>query len=189
MITDEAANEIAFKIVYWGVGLSGKTSNFQYVWHRTPPDRRSEMKSIATETERTLFFSLLPTTLGPIDGRAVRLWLFCVPGSVFYDMSRGLILKGVDGIVFVADSQATRIEGNVESMESLVSTLAEVEGRGLNDVPLVLQYNKRDLPSAMPIADLDRALNPHGRPTCEAVASRGTGVFDTLKAIAGTLPR
>jgi signal recognition particle receptor subunit beta len=183
VIEDDANGEIAFKIVYWGLGLSGKTSNLQHIWRATPPERRSEMKSLATETERTLFFSLLPRTLGPIDGRAVRLWLFCVPGSVFYDASRKLILKGVDGIVFVADSQRERIEGAVESMRSLAETLAQTEGRNLDDVPLVLQYNKRDLPSAMPIADLDRALNPRARPTCEAIATHGTGVFDTLRLV------
>jgi len=181
VIVDEAKGEVAFKIVYWGVGLSGKTSNFQHVWRNTPPDRRSEMKSLATETERTLFFSMLPRSLAPIDGRTIRLWLFCVPGSVFYDTSRKLILKGVDGVVFVADSQVERIEANIESLEGLVAQLAETEKRTLEEVPFVLQYNKRDLPNAMSVADLDRALNPRAHATFETVASHGTGVFDTLR--------
>jgi signal recognition particle receptor subunit beta len=158
VIVDADKNELGIKIVYWGPGLCGKTSNMQHVWYRTPPESRSEMTSLATETQRTLFFSLLPRTIEPIDGRAVRVWLFCVPGAVFYDASRGLILKGVDGVVFVADTQAERIEANIESMQSLEHQMMETEKREIANVPLVIQYNKRDLPNVMPSADLDRAL-------------------------------
>lgn len=184
MITDEAKNELVLKIVYWGAGLCGKSSNLQYAWRRTPPELRSEIESIATDTGRTMSLSIVPRTLAPIGGRKIRIALWCAPGAVFYDASRASLLDGVDGVVFVADTQAERIEANVESLESLEQTLDEREGRRLDDLPFVIQYNKRDLPNAMPIEDLDRVLGRHGAPTFEAVASRGDGVFDTLKACA-----
>jgi signal recognition particle receptor subunit beta len=185
VIADDAKNELALKIVYWGVGLCGKTSNLQYVWRRTPPELRTEIDSIATATGRTMSFSIVPRTLAPIDGRAIRIWLWCAPGAVFYDASRASLLAGVDGVVFVADSQAERIEANVESFEDLERTLADREGRRLvEDLPFVLQYNKRDLPNAMSIDELDRALARRDAPRFEAVASRGEGVFHTLKACA-----
>jgi mutual gliding-motility protein MglA len=181
MIVDADQNEISIKVVYFGPGLAGKTTNLQYVFARTEPERRSKMTSLATETERTLWFSFLPLSLAPIGGKAIRVFLYTVPGPVFYDASRMLILKGVDGVVFVADSQAERVEANVESLEQLEAN-AESHGRRLADLPLVIQYNKRDLPNRMPLPDIERALNPRRVPHFDAVASMGTGVFETLKA-------
>jgi hypothetical protein len=183
MVVDAEKNEIRLKLVYFGTGLAGKTSNMQYVYQRTDPERRGKMTSLATETERTLWFDFLPHTLAPIGGRAIRLFLHTVPGPVFYDESRRLILEGVDGVAFVADSQVERTEANLESMEQLEANL-EGHGRRLDEIPLVIQYNKRDLPNRMPLADLERALNPRRVPAFDAIAHTGTGVFDTLKACA-----
>jgi signal recognition particle receptor subunit beta len=178
-----SSREINCKIVYYGPGLCGKTTNLHYIYKKTNPDSKGKMISLATETERTLFFDFLPLALGEIRGFKTRFHLYTVPGQVFYDASRKLILKGVDGLVFVADSQVERMEANVESVENLRINLAE-QGYNLDAVPYVVQYNKRDLPNAVPVAEMKRALNPRGVPDFEAIASEGNGVFDTLKAIA-----
>jgi signal recognition particle receptor subunit beta len=178
-----SSREINCKIVYYGPGLCGKTTNLHYIYKKTNPDSKGKMISLATETERTLFFDFLPLALGEIRGFKTRFHLYTVPGQVFYDASRKLILKGVDGLVFVADSQVERMEANVESVENLRINLAE-QGYNLDGVPYVVQYNKRDLPNAVPVAEMKRALNPRGVPDFEAIASEGNGVFDTLKAIA-----
>lgn len=178
-----SSREINCKIVYYGPGLCGKTTNLHYIYKKTNPDSKGKMISLATETERTLFFDFLPLALGEIRGFKTRFHLYTVPGQVFYDASRKLILKGVDGLVFVADSQVERMEANVESVENLRINLAE-QGYNLDAVPYVVQYNKRDLPNAVSVAEMKKALNPRGVPDFEAIASEGNGVFDTLKAIA-----
>lgn len=178
-----SSREINCKIVFYGPGLCGKTTNLQYIYKKTNPDSKGKMISLATETERTLFFDFLPLALGEIRGFKTRFHLYTVPGQVFYDASRKLILKGVDGVVFVADSQIERMEANIESIENLRTNLAE-QGYDLDKVPFILQYNKRDLPNVVPVEELRRALNPRGVPDFEGVAMDGTGVFDTLKAIA-----
>jgi signal recognition particle receptor subunit beta len=177
------SREINCKIVYYGPGLCGKTTNLQYIYNKTNPDAKGKMISLATETERTLFFDFLPLALGEIRGFKTRFHLYTVPGQVFYDASRKLILKGVDGVVFVADSQIARMEANIESMENLRSNLAE-QGYSLDKIPYVIQYNKRDMPSIAPVEELRSVLNPNGVPEFEAVATTGGGVFDTLKAVA-----
>ena len=178
-----SSREINCKIVYYGPGLCGKTTNLQYVYAKTNPDAKGKMISLATETERTLFFDFLPLSLGEIRGFKTRFHLYTVPGQVFYDASRKLILKGVDGVVFVADSQMERMEANLESLENLRVNLAE-QGYDLDRVPYVVQYNKRDLPSAVGVDELRRALNPKNVPEFAAVAPTGVGVFDTLKSVA-----
>ena len=178
-----SSREINCKIVYYGPGLCGKTTNLQYVYAKTNPEAKGKMISLATETERTLFFDFLPLSLGEIRGFKTRFHLYTVPGQVFYDASRKLILKGVDGVVFVADSQIERMEANLESLENLRTNLAE-QGYDLDKIPFVMQYNKRDLPNAATIEELKRLLNPRQVPEFEASATRGDGVFDTLKAIA-----
>jgi len=177
------SREINCKIVYYGPGLCGKTTNLQYIYNKTNPDAKGKMISLATETERTLFFDFLPLALGEIRGFKTRFHLYTVPGQVFYDASRKLILKGVDGVVFVADSQIARMEANVESMENLRTNLAE-QGYSLDKLPYVVQYNKRDVPSVAPTEELRELLNPARVPDFEAVAPDGRGVFDTLKAVA-----
>jgi hypothetical protein len=178
-----SSREINCKIVYYGPGLCGKTTNLQYIYNKTNPEAKGKMISLATETERTLFFDFLPLSLGEIRGFKTRFHLYTVPGQVFYDASRKLILKGVDGVVFVGDSQMERMEANIESLENLSSNLAE-QGYDLAKLPYVVQYNKRDLPNAIPMAELEEALNPTKVPVFEAVAPKGIGVFDTLKAVA-----
>jgi mutual gliding-motility protein MglA len=178
-----AAREINCKIVYYGPGLCGKTTNLQWIYDKTNPQAKGKLISLATETDRTLFFDFLPLDLGTVRGFKTRFHLYTVPGQVFYDASRKLILKGVDGVVFVADSQAARLEANIESMINLQKNLNE-QGYDLNTVPFVMQFNKRDLPSALPPDEMYRKLNFKGEPTYEAVAMNGTGVFDTLKAVA-----
>jgi mutual gliding-motility protein MglA len=178
-----SSREINCKIVYYGPGLCGKTTNLHYIYKKTNPDSKGKMISLATETERTLFFDFLPLALGEIRGFKTRFHLYTVPGQVFYDASRKLILKGVDGVVFVADSQVERMEANVESVENLRINLAE-QGYNLDAIPYVIQYNKRDLPNVVPVAEMKKALNPRGVPDFESVASEGGGVFDTLKSIA-----
>ncbi len=178
-----SSREINCKIVYYGPGLCGKTTNLQYIYNKTNPDAKGKMISLATETERTLFFDFLPLSLGEIRGFKTRFHLYTVPGQVFYDASRKLILKGVDGVVFVADSQIERMEANLESMENLRTNLAE-QGYDLDKIPFVIQYNKRDLPNAADPGELKRLLNPRGVPDFESSATLGNGVFDTLKAIA-----
>ncbi len=177
-----SAREINCKIVYYGPGLGGKTTNLQYIYDKTNPQAKGKMISLATETERTLFFDFLPLSLGEIKGFKTRFHLYTVPGQVFYDASRKLILKGVDGVVFVADSQIERMEANIDSMENLRTNLKE-HGYDIEKIPLVIQYNKRDLPNAAPLEELKKVLNPRGLPDFEAVAPKGIGVFDTLKAI------
>ncbi|HET6464218.1 MAG TPA: GTPase domain-containing protein [Nitrospiria bacterium] len=178
-----SAREINCKIVFYGPGLGGKTTNLQYIYKKTNPDSKGKMISLATESERTLFFDFLPLALGNIKGFKVRFHLYTVPGQVFYDASRKLILKGVDGVVFVADSQAERMEANIESMDNLRRNLQE-QGYILDNLPFVVQYNKRDLPSAVSVDELNQALNPKGVPFFEAVAPQGQGIFETLKEIA-----
>ena len=178
-----SSREINCKIVYYGPGLCGKTTNLQYIYNRTNPEAKGKMISLATETERTLFFDFLPLSLGEIRGFKTRFHLYTVPGQVFYDASRKLILKGVDGVVFVADSQIARMEANVESLENLRTNLAE-QGYSLDKLPYVIQYNKRDMPGIAPVEELRQLLNTSGVPDFEGVASTGVGVFDTLKAVA-----
>ena len=177
-----AAREINCKIVYYGPGLGGKTTNIQYVYDKTGTGAKGKLISLATETERTLFFDFLPIELGSIRGFRTRFHLYTVPGQVFYDASRKLILKGVDGVVFVADSQEARMDANVESIRNLKENLRE-HGYAIESVPYVLQLNKRDLPSVLPVADLVNALRIKDEPHFEAVAPKGIGVFETLKAV------
>ena len=178
-----ASREINCKIVYYGTGLGGKTTNLEYIYSKVNPETKGKMISLATETERTLFFDFLPIDLGEVRGFKTRFHLYTVPGQVFYDASRKLILKGVDGVCFVADSQMERMEANIESLENLRENLAE-QGYDLDKLPYTVQYNKRDLPSAVPVEELSEVLNPTRVPEFEAVATTGTGVFDTLKALA-----
>lgn len=178
-----SSREINCKIVYYGPGLCGKTTNLQYIYKKTNPEQKGKLISLATETERTLFFDFLPLALGDIKGFRVRFHLYTVPGQVFYAASRKLILKGVDGVVFVADSQIDRMEANIESLEDLKINLSE-QGYDLEKIPFVIQYNKRDLPNVVPVEELNKVLNPNGVPYFEAVATQGTGVFETLKGIA-----
>ena len=178
-----ASREINCKLVYYGPGLGGKTTNLEHVYAKVTPDQRGKMVSLATETERTLFFDFLPLSLGEIRGFKTRFHLYTVPGQVFYDASRKLILKGVDGVVFVADSQIERMEANIESLDNLRLNLTD-QGYDLDKLPYVVQYNKRDLPNAAPLDQLREALNPTKVPEFEACATSGAGVFDTLKAVA-----
>jgi hypothetical protein len=178
-----AAREINVKIVYYGPGLCGKTTNLQYIFEKSSPQQKGKLISLATETDRTLFFDFLPLDLGAVRGFKTRFHLYTVPGQVFYDASRKLILKGVDGVVFVADSQEARMDANAESLHNLEENLRE-NGFELKTIPYVLQFNKRDLPSAVLVDDMYRLLNFKGEPTFEAVAVKGMGVFETLKAVA-----
>lgn len=177
-----AAREIICKLVYYGPGMGGKTTNIQYIYGQTAPDNRGKLVSLPNETERTLFFDFLPLNIGDIKGFRTRFHLYSVPGQQFYDASRRLVLKGVDGVVFVADSQVDRMEENIESFKSLDENLKE-EGYDLRQIPLVFQYNKRDMPNPIPIKVLHNELNTFGAPEIEAVATQGRGVFDTLKEI------
>jgi len=177
-----STREINCKIVYYGPGLGGKTTNVQYVYSRVSPETKGRLVSLATEMDRTLFFDFLPLDLGPIKGFRTRFHLYTVPGQVYYDASRRLILRGVDGIIFVADSLISRFEANVESLYNLHENLAEHDLK-LENVPFALQYNKRDLKDIIPVADLQDELNPQGYPAFEAIATQGVGVFDTLKSV------
>jgi len=174
--------EINCKIVYYGPGLGGKTTNIQWIYQRTAAGNKGQMVSLNTENERTLFFDFLPLDLGQIRGFRTRFHLYTVPGQVFYEASRRLILRGVDGIVFVADSQVERMEANIESLESLKANLS-LQGYDPARVPTVMQWNKRDLPNTIPVQDLAAKLNPREVPAFEAVAFRGDGVFESLKMI------
>jgi signal recognition particle receptor subunit beta len=178
-----AAREINVKIVFYGPGLGGKTTNLQYIYEKSNPQQKGKLISLATETDRTLFFDFLPLDLGSVRGFKTRFHLYTVPGQVFYDASRKLILKGVDGVVFVSDSQEARMDANVESLKNLEDNLEE-NGFDLKSIPYVLQFNKRDLPTAVPVDQMYRTLNFKGEPTFEAVAVQGMGVFETLKAVA-----
>ena len=181
-LVNYAAREINCKIVYYGTGLGGKTTNLKYIHGQLAPTTRGELISLATETERTLFFDFLPLDLGSVQGFKTRFSLYTVPGQVEYNASRKLILNGVDGIIFVDDSDVMRSKDNVESLQNMVDNLKEYS-LTLDNIPWVLQYNKRDLANAMPIERMERELNTPGVPSFEAVASEGLGVFATLKAI------
>ncbi len=177
-----SSREINCKIVYYGPGLCGKTTNLQYIFRRMNPGDRGKMISLATETERTLFFDFLPVSMGEIRGFKTRFHLYTGPGQVFYDASRRLILRGVDGVVFCADSQITRMDSNLESFDNLRINLRE-QGYDPDRIPLVLQYNKRDVNSLASVSELHALLNYRNVPEFEAVASTGVGVFETLKGI------
>ena len=176
-----AAREINCKLVYYGAGLGGKTTNLQVVFDNAP--NKGKMISLATESDRTLFFDFLPLDLGTVRGFKTRFHLYTVPGQVFYDASRKLILRGVDGVVFVADSQEERMDANMEALENLEENLQE-HGYDFAKMPYVLQLNKRDLPSALPVEALKQELVRKGEPVFEAVAYKNVGVFDTLKDVA-----
>lgn len=178
-----ASREINCKIVYYGPGLGGKTTNLQYVYDKTAPAAKGKMISLATETDRTLFFDFLPLELGSVRGFKTRFHLYTVPGQVFYDASRKLILKGVDGVIFVADSQDERMDANIESLNNLEQNL-KLQGYDLMKIPYVLQVNKRDLPNVVSIEEMKKELLRKNEPIVEAVAYTGVGVFDTLKAVA-----
>ena len=177
-----ARREINCKIVYYGTGLGGKTTNLEYVYSKVNPDAKGKMISLATETERTLFFDFLPIDLSEVKGFKTRFHLYTVPCQVYYNASRKLILKGDDGVIFVADSQAERMEVNIEAMHNLYENL-ESYGYDPTNIPVAMQYNKRDLPNAMSMADLRSQLNPMGVPDFEGVATEGQGVFETLGAV------
>lgn len=177
-----AAREISVKVVYYGPGLSGKTTNLQVIHRKVPPEYKSDMVSLATETDRTLFFDFLPLDLGKIKGFATKFQLYTVPGQVYYNATRKLVLRGVDGIVFVADSAPDKMQENIESFKNLEDNLAEY-GYKRENIPIILQYNKRDLPNALPIEELQRVINKYNLPWTEAVANKGKGVFDSLKLI------
>ena len=174
--------QMAAKVVYYGPGLCGKTTNLQHIYGHTSGESRGEMVSLETETDRTLFFDLLPIDVGKIAGFKTRIQLYTVPGQVFYNTTRKLVLKGVDGVVFVADSQRPMLNANVESLNNLEENLAEI-GLGLHEIPLVLQFNKRDLGDVCTVEEMNQALNRHGWPCFEASAITGEGVFETLKGI------
>jgi len=176
------SKEINCKLVYYGPGLGGKTTNIQYIYQKTSGESRGEMVSLNTENERTLFFDFLPLDLGEIRGFKTRFHLYTVPGQVFYEASRKLILRGVDGIIFVADSQIEKMDANFESLKSLKENLSE-QGYEISKIPLVLQWNKRDLPNISPVSELEKRLNRYDVPSFEAVALNGDGVFQTLKMI------
>ena len=178
-----ASREINCKIVYYGPGLCGKTTNLQHIFDSTAPQAKGKLISLATETDRTLFFDFMPLELGTVRGFKTRFHLYTVPGQVFYDASRKLILKGVDGGVFVADSQEERMDANIEALYNLEENL-RAQGYDLMKIPYVLQLNKRDLPNILGVDELREELRRKGEPVVEAVASSGTGVFDTLKAVA-----
>jgi mutual gliding-motility protein MglA len=178
-----SAREINFKVVYYGPGLCGKTTNLEWIYKVSKPEAKGKMVSLATETERTLFFDFLPLDLGEIRGFKTRFHLYTVPGQVFYDASRKLILRGVDGVCFVADSQEARMDANLESLENLRHNLQE-QGFNLDELPYVIQYNKRDMPEVLSVEELDLHLNPTKVPAFEAVAINGPGVFETLKGLA-----
>jgi mutual gliding-motility protein MglA len=178
-----AAREINCKIVYYGAGLGGKTTNLQWIFDQTLGKTGGKMISLATETDRTLFFDFLPLDLGTVRGFKTRFHLYTVPGQVFYDASRKLILRGVDGVIFVADSQEERMDANYEALDNLYENLKE-HGYDFMKVPYVLQLNKRDLPNVLPVPDLTKALQKKGEPVIEGVAFKGVGVFETLKEVA-----
>ncbi len=177
-----ASREINCKVVYYGTGLGGKTTNLEYIYSRVNPETKGKMISLATETERTLFFDFLPIDLGEVRGFKTRFHLYTVPGQVYYNASRKLILKGVDGIIFIADSQRTRMEANIEAMHNLYENLASY-GYDIEEIPLAIQYNKRDLENIQSVEELRAQLNPDGAPDFEAIAIEGEGVFDTLKSV------
>lgn len=177
-----SSREVCCKIVYYGPGLSGKTTNLLYVHSKIPSGTRGKMISLATEADRTLYFDFLPINIGTINGFAAKFQLYTVPGQVYYNATRKLVLRGVDGVVFVADSQKDKMDENIESLSNLEENLCEY-GYNIQDLPMVIQYNKRDLPGILPVEELNAKLNTKGRPVFEASATIGNGVFDTLKLI------
>ncbi len=181
-----ATHEIHCKIVYYGIGYCGKTTNLQYVHRSINPNARGEMLSIATETERTLFFDFLPLDLGTVHGFRTRFHLYTVPGQILYERTRLAVLNGADGIVFVVDSQAEKFEENVQSIAELDMNMRRI-GKDLGNFPLIIQWNKRDMPNALPLPVLERYLNRRRVPGFEAIASQGKGVFATLRAISKTV--
>lgn len=183
-----AVKEINCKIIYFGPGLCGKTTNIQYIFEHTQQDQRGKLVTLSTENERTLFFDFLPLSIGEIRGFKTRFHLYTIPGQTFYDISRQFILKGVDGIVFVADSQAERMEANIEAFEALEKSL-EKQGYDIHKLPLVFQYNKRDMPGIVTVRELENTFNPMRRPFFEAIANRGQGVMETLQAISQSIIR
>jgi mutual gliding-motility protein MglA len=184
-----SSREINCKIVYYGPGLCGKTTNIQYVYNKVAPETKGKLITLATEMDRTLFFDFLPLELGTVKGFKTRFHLYTVPGQVYYDASRKLILRGVDGVVFVADSQSSRFDANIESLYNLHENLEDYK-LSVDDLPFVIQYNKRDMPDIISLEDLEQELNPEKYPSLEAVATKGVGVFDTLKTVAkGILQR
>jgi signal recognition particle receptor subunit beta len=183
VLFNAATKELTAKIVYYGPGLCGKTTNLQHVYDTLPGAGRGKMLSLATQTDRTLFFDFLPIELGTIRGMKTRIQLYTVPGQVFYDATRKLVLRGADAVVFVADSQAPALESNKESFQNLIVNLRD-QGGDLEKIPHVIQWNKRDTPNALPVAELDREINLFGAPTFEACAMRGEGVKETLTGVA-----
>lgn len=177
-----ATKEINCKIIYFGAGLSGKTTNVQYIYEHTQSANKGKLVTLSTENERTLFFDFLPLAIGDIRGYKTRFHLYTIPGQTFYEISREFILKGVDGIVFVVDSQAERMEANIEAYEGLEKAL-DRQGYDINKIPLVLQYNKRDMPGVVPVRELEATFNSMKKPSFEAVASRGQGVMETLQNV------
>jgi mutual gliding-motility protein MglA len=177
-----ATREVSCKIVYYGPGLSGKTTNLQYVHQKVPSNTKGKLISLATDADRTLYFDFLPINIGSINGFAAKFQLYTVPGQVYYNATRKLVLRGVDGLVFVADSQPDKMDENIESLNNLKENLAEY-GYNLDEVPIAIQYNKQDLPNVMTSEQMRPVLNPHGWPEFEASATEGFGVFDTLKCI------
>jgi signal recognition particle receptor subunit beta len=180
------AKEIHCKIVYYGPSLGGKTTNLQWVYQNTADDQKSKLVALNTDVERTLFFDFLPLNIGDIRGYKTRFHLYSVPGQVVYDASRKLILKGLDGVIFVADSQNERMDENLEALRNLEKNL-EVQGYNIREVPLVMQYNKRDLPNVMGVPELRRALNHYNAPEFEAMANEGKGVMESLKNVSKSI--
>jgi signal recognition particle receptor subunit beta len=183
VVLNYTGGEINAKIVYYGPGVSGKTTNLEFIHEKTPNNAKGKMVSMKTQTDRTLFFDFLPLELGEINGYRTRFLLYTVPGQVYYNATRKLVLKGVDAVVFVADSSRAKLDENLESLRNLEQNLNE-HGLTLDEIPWVIQYNKRDLPDAVPFAELDAKLNPLKKPSFEAVASKGTGVYETFHGIA-----
>ncbi|MFO7914949.1 MAG: GTPase domain-containing protein [Candidatus Krumholzibacteriales bacterium] len=183
-----SSREINVKIVYYGPGLCGKTTNIQYIYNKVSPETKGKLITLATEMDRTLFFDFLPLELGEVKGFKTRFHLYTVPGQVYYDASRKLILRGVDGIIFVADSQVSRYDANIESLYNLHENLKEYNIK-LGDIPFSIQYNKRDLNDIISVEDLEQELNPRKYPSFEAVAVNGMGVFNTLKSVAKSVLR
>ncbi len=183
-----SSREINCKIVYYGPGLGGKTTNIQYIYDKLAPETKGKLVSLATEMDRTLFFDFLPLELGQVKGFKTRFHLYTVPGQIYYNASRKLILRGCDGLVFVADSSEVRFDANVDSLYNLHENLKEYD-LSLEKLPFVIQWNKRDMPDALPVEELNEELNPEGYPFYEGVAVKGVGVFDTLKCVAKNVLR
>ncbi|MCB9877542.1 MAG: GTPase domain-containing protein [Planctomycetes bacterium] len=179
-----ALKEVNCKVVFYGPGMSGKTTNLEIVHQKAPEENKGELTSISTDGDRTLFFDFMPLDLGNVAGMRTKFQLYTVPGQVYYNSTRKLVLQGVDGVIFVADSDPDKMDENVERYANLIENLAEY-GKDARELPHVIQYNKRDLPNAMSVEDLDASLNRFGVPTFEAVANTGEGVFPTLKTLAG----